>query len=531
MLDFFYSNDFDHEIVFQNNTKAYCKKEVKQLVKTNLELIRAKKENVVLVSNDNLAFIINFFASIFAKKNIYLIDNIQKVQISNDFDILEDVSLEIEIADFEFPQIEKNEILIHLMTSGSSGIPKGVIKSLTNLISEAMDINQTFNFGKNQLVVSCTTTYSHLFGLTFGLMFPLCNRHIINLKTVIYPDQFNIKNSILVSTPSFLDTVKQNNIVLDNAKFIITAGSKLNDETFEYLEKYSNIIEIYGSTETGVVAHKENSKCKYFTPFKNISITSLAETTLVKTPYAYEEEVIVNDKIEIINGQINLLNRTDRLLKIQEKRISAESLEKELNLSNLVSDSYCFKHQDKIACLCALNNEGKDYLLKNGIINTTKFLKAYLKTKFDLVPQKWKFIDIIPKNIAGKIDKDYINHIFELNVSFPIILDRTFVENSVTFNLYFFRNCNFYNGHFPNFPITPGVAQLYFASFLGEYFFNKKLTAGQIRKIKFSNIINAGDCVNLKLTLKENNVIYEYFNEEKTFSSGAFSCENIFKGV
>ena len=531
MLDFFYSNNFDDEIVLQNNTKTYCKKEVKQLVKANLELIKKKKENIVLIPNDNLAFVINFFASIFAKKDIYLIDNIQKVQDSNNFDILENISLEFEIADFDFPQIEKNEILIHLMTSGSSGAPKDVIKSLTNLISEAKDINQTFDFGKNQLVVSSTTTYSHLFGLTFGLMFPLCNNHIINLETVVYPDQFNIKNSILVSTPSFLDTVKQNNIVLDNAKFIITAGSKLNDETFEYLEKYSNIIEIYGSTETGVVAHKEKSKCKYFTPFKNVSITPQSNTTLIKTPYAYEEEISINDKLELINGQINLLNRTDRLLKIQEKRISAEQLEKELNSNHLVSESYCFKHQDKIACLCALNNDGKDYLLKNGVINTTKILKSYLRTKFNLVPQKWKFVDIIPKNKAGKIDKEFINHVFAMNVSFPIILNRIIEENCITFKLYFFKNCNFYNGHFPNFPITPGVAQLYFASFLGEYFFNKKLTAGQIRKIKFSNIINADDCVNLKLTLKENNVIYEYFNEEKTFSSGAFSCENIFEGV
>lgn len=531
MLDFFYSNVFDNEIVLQNNSKTFSKKEVKQLVISNLDIVKNKKENIVLIPKDNLSFIINFFASIFTKKNIYLIDSIQKVQNFKDFDILENAFFEIQNSYFEFPKIDKEKTLIHLMTSGSSGEPKDIIKSLTNLIAEATDINQTFNFGKSPLIVSSTTTFSHLFGLTFGLMFPLCNRHIINLETVEYPDKFDIKNSLLVSTPSFLDTVKKNNIVLNNTKFIITAGAKLNDETFEYLEKYSNIIEIYGSTETGVVAHKESSKSKYLTPFKNVSIKTLEDSTGIKTPYAYEEEVIINDKIELINNQINLKNRTDRLLKIQEKRISAEHLEKELSSNPLVSDNYCFKSNEKIACLCALSKEGKDYLLKNGLINTIKFLKSYLKNKFELIPQKWKFIDLIPRNKMGKIDKAFINRLFEINISFPVILDRTVEENNVLLKLYFHKNCNFYNGHFPNFPITPGVAQLYFASFLGEYFFNKELVGGQIRKIKFSNIINADDVVNLKLILNEKTVIYEYSGGEKLFSSGAFSCENIFKGV
>ena len=104
------------------------------------------------------------------------------------------------------------------MTSGSSGEVKDIIKSLTNLIEEARDINKTFNFGTEQLVISSTTTCSHLFGLTFGFMFPICNHHIIDTNTVEYPDKFDTKNGVLVSTPSYLDTVKKNNIILKNNK-------------------------------------------------------------------------------------------------------------------------------------------------------------------------------------------------------------------------------------------------------------------------------------------------------------------------
>ena len=119
---------------------------------------------------------------------------------------------------------------------------------------------------------------------------------------------------------------------------------------------------------------------------------------------------------------------------------------------------------------------------------------------------------------------------FEINLSFPIILDRTIEENVIKYKLYFYKNCNFYNGHFPDFPITPGVVQLYIASFFGEQVFHKKLIDGQIRKIKFSNIIKSGDIVYLKLTANEKNVTFEYSDDSSIFSSGSFSCINIFEG-
>ena len=83
MLDFFYNTDHDNEIVLQNNSRVYSKKDLKQLVNTNLNLVKNKKENIILIPDDNLSFIINFFASIFTKKNVYLIDNIQKKERRN----------------------------------------------------------------------------------------------------------------------------------------------------------------------------------------------------------------------------------------------------------------------------------------------------------------------------------------------------------------------------------------------------------------------------------------------------------------
>ena len=82
---------------------------------------------------------------------------------------------------------------------------------------------------------------------------------------------------------------------------------------------------------------------------------------------------------------------------------------------------------------------------------------------------------------------------------------------------------------FPEYPVTPGVVQLYLAAFLGGRYFSEELSDWQMKRIKFSNIIKAGEVVGLELSKTGKNVGYEYHSSEKIFSSGLFSCENIFE--
>ncbi len=532
MLNDFYSEKFDERIVLKNNSQTVCLGKLKKYIQKNIPILKTKQQNVVLPSNDILTFTVNFFASVFSGKNIYLIDDISRAKnLALDFDVLDRCCLDAENYSGKLPKIDEEKTFVNLLTSGSSGKPKCITKNLTNLIKEALDISKAFNINNKELIVASSTTCSHMFGLTFGFMFPICCRHIIYSDIIKYPDLYDIENSLFVSTPAFLDTVRKNNILLNGAKYIVSAGSKLRDETFEYLERFYNIIDIYGSTETGVIAYRTSSRDKELTLFENVKVTPLENSAIIKTPYAFGNETKIYDKILQSGNKIILQNRTDRLLKIQEKRISAEDMEHSLKQHDYVTDNYCFKSNDKIACICALSEKGKMFLLNNGIIELTKELKAHLKKNYEIIPQRWRFTDEVPQNKAGKIDKEFIEHLFEINLSFPVILERTAEADSINYKLFFHKNCSFYSGHFPGFPITPGVVQLYIAAFLGERYFQESISAGQIRKIKFSNIIHAGETVDLKLIHKNSSVSFEYFCEDKILSSGIFSCENVFKGV
>ena len=53
-----------------------------------------------------------------------------------------------------------------------------------------------------------------------------------------------------------------------------------------------------------------------------------------------------------------------------------------------------------------------------------KKLKQELKNKFEIVPQRWRFFDEIPKKENGKINKEFIEEIFNLNLSLPFVISR-----------------------------------------------------------------------------------------------------------
>lgn len=530
MLEILTNNKYDDKTTVISDNTVYTILDLKRKIAGTALKLKDKKQNIVILNSDNYSFIIQFFACIFSEKNIYLV---------TDKNRLNDIDFDYDIAPNEFEEtenpvlqnIDTNNTIINFYTSGSSGIAKVIKKSLFNLIREAQDLGREFNLKNKDYTVMSTTSMCHLFGLTFHLMFPIFNGLKIYTNTISLPEHVNLRNSILVSTPAFLSCIpKYNANFTTSPDYIISAGSKLQDNIFEYLEKSSNIIEIYGSTETGIIANKTHFNTS-FKLFSNVNVNVNDNNIEVISDYVFEGKTTINDSVEIKNRELHIKSRTDRLYKINEKRISAEELENKLQKNPFVKASYITQNEDKLVCLCALTPCGQEFLLKNNITELIKNLKQHLLKYSEIIPQRWKFIDEIPMTQTGKINRKLIKHLFNINLSLPIIFDRLLEENSITFKIFFYNQCNFFNGHFPSFKLVPGVLQLYLAKEFANLHFNLDLGQGQWKRIKFSNIIEPDSIINLKLEKNDKQVNYEYFSKTKKYASGVFLCDNIFKGL
>lgn len=531
ILDILTTSQYDEKVILEHSGNSYSAKDLKGLIGTYANKISSPKDNVVIVGGDNFNFIIQFFGAIFARKNIYLIsDKTRLNSLDIDYDILERPD-RVASKPAVLPEIHPKNIVVNFFTSGSSTEPKIIKKSLWNLIREGEDLGSEFGIKNKDYTVISTTTMAHLFGMTFHLMFPLCNGLKICTDVFSYPENIDVPNSILVSSPAFLASLLKHNLTFsENPKYIISAGSKLEEGIFRTASQLSNVIEIYGSTETGVIAYKTMYD-KPFTIFPNVKALAGADDIEVESDYAYEEKVRVNDKVSVNGSELVLKSRSDRLFKIHEKRVSADELEMYLKKHDFVKDAYIMKIGDKLVCMCALSEEGREFILSDDVLYITKTLKHHLWKYSEIIPQRWKYIDKIPLTPTGKIDKKLIAHLFNIKVSHPIILDRELTEDSITYKIFVHKRCNFFNGHFPDFNIVPGVVQILFAKELTNFHFNMNVGEGQWKRIKFSNIIKPDSIVNLKLTKSKKDVSYKYYSEDKKYASGAFLCENVFKDI
>ena len=434
------------------------------------------------------------------------------------------------IVDFINKMIFTENQVLEFYTSGStSSKGKCVKKTLQNLLKETDDLYQELKLNENLEFIS-TTTLEHVYGFTFYCMLPLNKGGIINLDRINYPEDIKVNNAVLITTPSFLESLKKYEAKVDvKPKIIISAGSRLSDETFKYARKLSErVIDLYGSTETGSIAYRESYKTNYMKLFPGIHIIStLNNETKLSTDYSYDSIQVIGDRMKVRGGdKIEPLGRADRVLKVQEKRILAEDIENEMKKSELVSDCYVFENSCKIASLTVLTEKGQEFVIKNGGVELKKLLKTSLNDKFEVVPQRWKFIDEIPRTQRGKIDTSRATELFDLNLSLPLVLSRTCEKDVAEFELRFLRSSNFFQGHFEGMPILAGVVQFFYANFFIKEAFGINCSQGQIRKVKFSNIIRPDQIIRLRLMKTGSNISFKYEDDNKVYSSGIFPMQN-----
>ena len=226
-----------------------------------------------------------------------------------------------------------------------------------------------------------------------------------------------------------------------------------------------------------------------------------------------EEKVILADIIkELSDNKFIVLGRNDRLVKIKEKRISLIEIENILKKHPQIIDAYCDKYEDSLSCIVVTKDETLE----------EKELKTFVSQFSEVIPKKWRFLDEIPKTTTGKIDKEKINKIFGLNLTYPFIFSKTKIESGYDIELMFKEKSNFFRGHFDIMPILPGVVQLFYVNWFIKEMFNIDVSTKEVKKVKFTNIIRANDKVTLRLEEKDSHIEYTYLTNDKTYSSGIF---------
>ena len=448
----------------------------------------------------------------------------------------------------------------YLQTSGSSGKSKMIEKSLAQMIKESEYLADELNFSERNTFFS-SVSHRHMFGLTFKVFLPLVLGARVIADELNYPEAIlglSLANHVFIASPVLLRTLAQSPaaIALKGLSGIVSAGSPLKKELRSELGRIcdARIIEIYGSTETGIVAKDDGCGLRLFDAV-NVGLDDRGALS-VSSPWC--EFFQTNDAASIDEGRLTLQGRIDRIVKLNDKRVSLESIEAKLLESDLLADCYCAPHPKfkRIAALLQLNGEGLKKFRKIGKKGVVAELKELLKLEFKNSVRYFKIVEKMPRNQQGKFEKsEFENALFAspkpvwsggrvneagkicygsgqnlesaLNcdtnasyVKFDEGGERLDGAQKYEFGAIMHAGLEIFESHFPNLPLLPGFMQLDYVFELASMVGVDISGASTVENLKFMKFVRPGDLLRICFEKRGGKLYFELFCNGKKCSTG-----------
>ncbi len=384
-------------------------------------------DHVILYSEDRYFFLTALLAAFSMQKKVFLPHNkaenfIGSIMQKDTLFLTEKTPLKNAQSNEQRPINSKKAYLV-FYTSGSTGEPKEVPKTLFQLETEIQCLIRTFNISSSGKFIS-TVPHYHIYGLLFSVLLPLyLEKKFLNQTLVLWDEIFtNLQqDDVLISSPSHLSRLEEKSLY--RPSFIFSSSAPLSFEDAQNTKKLLGTLplEIYGSTETGGIAYRQqfndSGKC---TPFNPIKIKVGADNCLqivspyLDSPYQTQDRVIIHS-----DNTFNLLGRNDRIVKIEGKRVCLLEIEQKLALHPSIQDCVILPLlREKRYILGAIMTLTQDGVMHLHSVKRHQFIhviKQHLCLYFDSVciPRQWKIEKNIPENNAGKRSIPTLQKIFE----------------------------------------------------------------------------------------------------------------------
>ncbi len=425
--------------------------------------------------------------------------------------------------------IDEKKALLELFTSGSTGVPTRVIKRLEQLFSEVDSIRKRPEAGgratADTLVLS-TVSQQHIYGLLYFLLWPIAAGlsiwpHRISQPQELFEAARFRPHCAWVASPALLKRLPESpdwESVRSRWQVIFSSGGPLSDDALKRTLTLTGVspTELLGSSEAGGIATRSrtldaegNIVTTPWRPLPSVEWKSVDGLLAIRGRQLYSSDwEVTSDRIEICpdGGTFLHLGRADRIVKVNEKRVSLTAVEQTLTDSPLVAAAKALQLTDgrrSLAAVATLAPEGITLLRTKGKFALVQALKGELAKSFERIclPRRWRFVTALPENSMGKTTTTALAALFAPEALQSVCAEKT--ESSATFVVSAPADLPFFEGHFPDFALLPGLTQIQWAVELARTAFKLPPYFAGLSNLKFMKPVRPGATVEFALTLSD----------------------------
>ncbi|VVQ30410.1 acyl-CoA synthetase family protein [Pseudomonas fluorescens] len=456
---------------------------------------------------------------------------------------LTDQADDAQLNDFQQPplpgaELDLDQCRLSLCTSGSSGEPKRIDKTLRQLANEVEALEQLWGADLGEACIIGSVATQHIYGLLFRVLWPLCAGRPFVRKQLAFPEDLQRASRehqafAWVASPALLKRMGDNLDwpALSAVRRVFSSGGALPLEAAQSLQQRLQQwpTEILGSSETGGIAWRQGEQL--WQPFAGVELSQDSEgALLIASPYlpAGHIEHTADAARIAADGRFELLGRLDRIVKLEEKRISLPMLEQALVAHEWVAEARLGVVQENRASLGALlvlSESGLFALREHGRRSLTETLRQHLRQHCEALalPRRWRLVRQLPLNSQGKLPQaDVEALLIAPRAKAPQVLSQVETEGEWSLQLSVPPDLAYFSGHFPKAPVLPGVVQVEWALNLGRQLLNLTGPFAGMEVLKFQQLVRPGDEIQLHLRFdpERRKLYFAYRNDTATCSSG-----------
>jgi acyl-CoA synthetase (AMP-forming)/AMP-acid ligase II len=431
-----------------------------------------------------------------------------------------------------------------VFTSGTTGTPVPIPKRFSQLTSELDALETQFGALLGAADVVATVSHQHIYGLLFRVLWPLAAGRPVQAARHEYPETLApalaARPCVLLASPAHLKRLPDH---LDwqggvsNLRAVFSSGGMLDPGAARHAAGLLGRVpvEVYGSSETGGIAWRQRTDTagEGWAALPGVAWRRDADGLLaVRSAQAGTDDwLVLADRIDDLDdGRFALRGRADRIVKIEEKRISLDAIEAALLAGGLAREARVLACADGgqgrqvLAAFVVPSAAGRAVLEEGGKTALNARLRAQLAPGLDAValPRRWRYLDALPVDARGKTTAAQLLALLDVRPREPAVRVLERDDARVLLELTVPANLLYFDGHFDVAPVLPGVVQVDWAIRYGAHYLGRGGSFAGIQALKFQQMIRPEQPVRLELSrdAAKGSLAFRYFSEAGAHASG-----------